>query len=622
MITTRPLLRLLYLLVLIGFVTPFLEAQNDVTFRVKMNIKMRELAFLPGSGDIVTVPGDFNSWNSAADTLRDPDLDSIYTKTVSLPTGGISYKFFKTLRGGIDWEGVDNRTYTVVSSSQTLPIVYFDNDSVYNPPTTDVPVTFQVNMRVKMLEGTFLPSSADFVSVPGGFNGWNTSVDTLRDFDGDSIYTKTAMIAEGQSIEYKFYKTARGGIDWESVSNRPYTVPTGGGTIPVAYFDNDSVVNTPISANIIWRIDMRPYAQIGWFVPATDSVQVRGGFEGWGGTRMTFDGISQTYRVTVPYNGTSFDQLPHKFYMKLDSVAASTRFPGYASDVDGVQYDHPFERGDGNRIFDVGNGGNISTPVFSFSSINQRGLLLNTTDTVRVTLQVNMGPAMRYIDPFDPATDTVKLVWALDAAWSFSQVTNQGTFPRTVIMTRNGPSDSVYSVSVKIKGKTHYGLMYVYRYIHGAGGSVDEGGGLGVQAPARGRFIQPLGANSFPATYTAPLDVWQKNPPMPTETAPFGITDVQEESNTGNPVAYKLLQNYPNPFNPATRIRYTIPERTNVTLKVFNLLGQEVVTLFNGEQGAGNYVALFESNKLASGIYFYRLQTSTFTDIKKMILLR
>ncbi len=85
---------------------------------------------------------------------------------------------------------------------------------------------------------------------------------------------------------------------------------------------------------------------------------------------------------------------------------------------------------------------------------------------------------------------------------------------------------------------------------------------------------------------------------------------------------FKLEQNYPNPFNPSTKIRYSIPENSFVTLKVFNLLGEEIETLVNGEQSAGVYEATFDASKLSSGIYFYTLSTKNSVITKKMILVR
>jgi len=88
------------------------------------------------------------------------------------------------------------------------------------------------------------------------------------------------------------------------------------------------------------------------------------------------------------------------------------------------------------------------------------------------------------------------------------------------------------------------------------------------------------------------------------------------------PSDFILEQNYPNPFNPTTKIRYSIPEHSSVTLKVFNLLGEEIETLFNGEQSAGVYEATFDASNLSSGIYFYTLQTDNFSSSKKMILIK
>jgi hypothetical protein len=86
------------------------------------------------------------------------------------------------------------------------------------------------------------------------------------------------------------------------------------------------------------------------------------------------------------------------------------------------------------------------------------------------------------------------------------------------------------------------------------------------------------------------------------------------------PVEYSLGQNYPNPFNPITQIEYSVARNGHLSLKVYNSLGQEVATLFNGFQKAGNYVATFDASGLASGIYLYRLHAETATIIKKLVL--
>ncbi|MCZ7613281.1 MAG: T9SS type A sorting domain-containing protein [Ignavibacteriaceae bacterium] len=87
---------------------------------------------------------------------------------------------------------------------------------------------------------------------------------------------------------------------------------------------------------------------------------------------------------------------------------------------------------------------------------------------------------------------------------------------------------------------------------------------------------------------------------------------------------FELMQNYPNPFNPGTTIKYQLPDAVNVSLKIFNSLGEEVATLIDDEfQNTGSHSKLFIVNStLPSGVYFYRLQAGNYIDTKKMILLK
>lgn len=92
------------------------------------------------------------------------------------------------------------------------------------------------------------------------------------------------------------------------------------------------------------------------------------------------------------------------------------------------------------------------------------------------------------------------------------------------------------------------------------------------------------------------------------------------------PNSYELSQNYPNPFNPNTLISYSIPLNNNetliTTLVVFNILGQEVVTIVNEQQSAGNYEVMFDASNLTSGVYLYKLQSGNYIKTKKMLLLK
>jgi hypothetical protein len=88
------------------------------------------------------------------------------------------------------------------------------------------------------------------------------------------------------------------------------------------------------------------------------------------------------------------------------------------------------------------------------------------------------------------------------------------------------------------------------------------------------------------------------------------------------PAAYEVMQNYPNPFNPSTRIRYGLPQKSQVTLSVFNTLGQEVANLVHGDYEAGYHETTFDASGLSSGVYFYRLKAGDFVQTKKLLILR
>lgn len=86
------------------------------------------------------------------------------------------------------------------------------------------------------------------------------------------------------------------------------------------------------------------------------------------------------------------------------------------------------------------------------------------------------------------------------------------------------------------------------------------------------------------------------------------------------PDKYSLSQNYPNPFNPTTNIEYSIPKNSNVTLRIYDMLGKEVATLVNKQQDAGTYITTWNASDYGSGVYFYRLTAGSFVQTKKLSL--
>ena len=118
------------------------------------------------------------------------------------------------------------------------------------------------------------------------------------------------------------------------------------------------------------------------------------------------------------------------------------------------------------------------------------------------------------------------------------------------------------------------------------------------------------------------LDAWKQVVASPLYQGSL-LTGIRKENNV-IPVHYELFQNYPNPFNPATSISYQLSKYSHVTLKVYDLLGKEIVALVNENQQAGSYSIQFSASRyhLASGVYFCRMQADGFVETRKLLLLK
>jgi len=111
---------------------------------------------------------------------------------------------------------------------------------------------------------------------------------------------------------------------------------------------------------------------------------------------------------------------------------------------------------------------------------------------------------------------------------------------------------------------------------------------------------------------------WNETWELSVDTTSVGVL----EQGKKIPASFTLYQNYPNPFNPTTNISFTIQSKSFVTLKVYDLLGRDVATLISQELPAGTYPQQWNAAGMPSGVYFYRLQTGSFIETKKLILLK
>ena len=113
---------------------------------------------------------------------------------------------------------------------------------------------------------------------------------------------------------------------------------------------------------------------------------------------------------------------------------------------------------------------------------------------------------------------------------------------------------------------------------------------------------------------------WQN--PLPQGNPLYGVQFIKEEEIDEIATEFILSQNYPNPFNPTTKINYSIHQSTQVTVKLFDILGNEIETLVNEEKLTGTYEITWNAENISSGVYLYRIQAGDFVQSKKMVFMK
>jgi len=624
----KKIFTMLAVMLLFGWATTL--AQNvNVTFQVDMSVKIATGYFNPAT-DVVTCPGGFNNWlnEPPANTekvMADADNDSIYTITISMAQSQTyGYKF----NIGLGWDGKDetggDRSVDVGTSDMTVDVSFFNDYTSYTGSASTV--TFNVDMRLPA-QGSFHPAT-DTVFIAGNFTDWGTGAIRMLDTNNDTIYTVDVnTLTSGDLAIYKFI-WSNGARTWESGTvgddiipstdgNRIYGVHDGTNDVS-RWWKNTNPVAELADGNIFFEVDMSVLTELGVFNPDVDSVQIRGGFNGWADTDPARSHMNQNaadpndWYLDIPFvqeilNSTQF----YKYYLKNGTGSTPYANTGWEVSIDPTT--------SGNRDRPI---------VFLGSPTQEAGLqyfdgvkpdwVIPSGTTVECEFSVDMTYATladtQGTKPvFNPATDSVFWMPQLPLYYSVNGLT-WGSNPRVLEM-KDPDQDMIYKGTLTIVGPNFNGFLYQYGYTStGTPSFVLE---AGAQVDLRVRYIAQTAPRTFVSPYSAPLDIWS-NSPKPEEVGP--LTSVEEIP--GTPIAYSLEQNYPNPFNPATLIRFSIPEQGLVTLKVYNLLGETVATLVNNELSSGKYEVSFNGAKLSSGIYFYTITTDNFIATKKMILMK
>ena len=516
---------------LITIFCSFSTAQT-VEFRVDLKVQAYKGLFNPSTDDI-TIVGNFNNWINGADILTDLDGDTIYTITKTFTANDTL--LFKFVKGWDDWEYGPYRVY-IVPPWNTVYADYFNRDSIYFPPTP-VELKFAVDMGVQAYRGLFKPSS-DSVKIAGNFNGWNNGADILTDLDGDTIYTITKTFTSSETLYFRFIMGSNG---WEQDPNRVYIVPPWD-TVYADYFNRDSSYFTPTPVQFKFEVDMEAEIYAGRFNPATDTLTLRGSFNGWSSNWIMTPNADDPdiYEHNNTLNTYPGDQIFYKYaYIKTDGVHWET---------------------DPNRDYTVTSDDITNGSAYLWGSNFNLCCPPSLQFPFDIKFTINMNGAVSAINqqPFTSLNDVRigRLFWDCGSdCFPSSGWPDEDSLKTTKLFDDGTNGDLVAGDNIWSKD-IHFPQWYPakieYMYSANWGLPTNNGGNQNESILRKHRIHFPWNISS-----AAVVDTFGNMGEHPLTN--LVIVDIETETPSIIN-SYSLEQNYPNPFNPSTKIKYTIPQ--------------------------------------------------------------
>lgn len=618
-------------------------------------------------------PGVIIDWNANTTMYLTNTEGDYWEGTFQIPAGTkLVYKFFTnaqhdTVAPGDAWEhegwefdiaggyGDDGESaggnrlldLTGVDADTVLPLQFVNGIGgnaleQYQKPYEEVDGTFAVYLRVNMAGWEDFNPDNHVVGVrgsnmddwgPTGQINWDETYPVNREgfthFYSNVVNVPDQYATAGLQFKFVVHFDGRP-LDepWDDMAYNPqaeYQVTTTGNdtTVYWKWFDDLKPVVADHQDTLIvtFRADMSRAITEGAFSDG-DTVEVRAGYAGSLETsitkRLTRVGLTNTYTATDTVIGSIDGTLIYQYYMWKDGF-----------DFREIYFDFDFpDPGDPiaerRRVVipsaqyvveDIGDELTDPRRKPRFRNTN------NLAQDVLVTVNVDVRPAIYQILAGDVLMDIQGTIHIdhpdsviamglfingpMSGGWQTWGLTLRGDATRT--MTYVG--DSVFTIDIPLTTEDLVGQEFKF----GIGGGDNEAGfGLNhienIDDSDDAFTLNAQFGSIYPTFYTA----WDYDQGIP----------VSVGDSPHVPLVFSLAQNYPNPFNPATTIQYSIPQTEKVILKVYNILGQEVATLVNEVQNPGNYRATFDASRLASGLYIYRLQAGSFSEVKRMMLVK
>ena len=588
------------------------------------------------------------------------------------PGDTIRFKFwtgFTPTSGTSHWSGWDgninagipsgnNRILIVGPADTTLPLQYYNGGDAtvaqYWRPFQSKPDSIAVYFRVNMGGVIFNPASQRVDARGGAPMGtespWSTIVTLTQEaasVNAGSFWSGVAYVHQDSFTvgvtQQSFKFVIQSPETWESTSNRSFTFRGKADTTIFWYYFNNAPPSGPVvNAYVLFLLKLDALEKSGLFNRALgDKVAVTGA-KGWPPTgftfdteptmlKMTYDATNKEWQLIESFSLFPNTVFPYKYYINWDTSRVNPASPNYIPGLtltDG--WEEPGTTGGADRRYTYTSQslqtvpGDFGAEQQYFNSIHWKGAI---TKPIQVTFNINMNPAtVVATNPlsalFRPGIDTAYIQFDGSLMPITQGFTMWGTDNRLMLSDPDG--NGVYSVTSNLVAPTLYQACFRIVYTSSSG-EVWNGSGSAIRGRRYYQYVHPTAvyadSAAWPATYSFAVLDWM-NDSLTIEDPPNlnVITDVEAQSAL--PATYALEQNYPNPFNPSTVLTYSLPEKAHVRIEVFNLLGERVASLFDQEQFAGVHSVVWNARGVGSGIYFAKMQAGSFTEVRKMVLLR
>lgn len=624
------------------------------TATIPDTLNERSLLELRGSLDdtcpVVLPDGNLLDWSENSELELVHQNGENFTATFHVPIGSLlRYKFWSedVSASGLDngWEIGDSNgdeygnTVISVIGDTILPVHFFNYSEIkkkydwrpWRVKNDSVAVLFRVYMNtLEGLNDGYTPGADNLlIGIRGDNRGgsgplnWDVSKIILskelneKNHAGYHIFSGVACYPRslaGQIQEYKFVIEPNGWEEGNLAGNRSFFIPHQDSTLHWVYFGNSA----PITAGPSRITLQMNAASIPDTIRSNAHFEVRGAINGTAPYTLP-DGniIDWTASSTLDLENSGGDNFEISFLVP-DSAELCFKF--WSADAERLGLNGGWDIGDSNGD---GNGNTILTmftstalPVHFFNCEGTKKPYdwrpwLQKNDTIAVWFRVYMNTSEGVQDGYNPADENQiigirggnLLGWIPTLDWGMSNV----------ILQRESSNES-QSGHHLFSGVAYYPK-------------------LNILSPQQSYkfFIEPHGWEEGNLTADRTFTISDHDTTLHWvyygETAPESSIDVNLDNNRKLPAEFLLYDNYPNPFNPMTTLKYQLPEKCYVQLKIFNMLGQEITTLVDEYKAAGSYSIVWDSQddfgqKVSTGLFFYSIVAGKYRSTGKMILMK